>query len=92
MPVDKFGRFSHRAPPRGPRGERGVSGPSGEGFLKTENSDYNINWKQLKNIKEPQDLNDATTKNYVDEKIKQIKEYLKDEIDKIKLLTKEKNV
>lgn len=79
MSVDKFSRFSNRTPPRGPRGkqgeqgppgvqgERGLPGPSGEGFLKTESGDYNIHFKRLKNVQEPQEQEDATTKKYVDE-------------------------
>lgn len=88
MPVDKFGRFSHRAPPRGPRGERGIPGPPGEGFTKNENGDFNINWKQLKNITEPQEDSDAATKNYVDTKIQDIKTILENEIQNFKTTNK----
>lgn len=80
MPVDKFGRFSHRPPPRGPRGERGIAGPPGDGFLKTENGDFDINWKHLKNISEPLDDSDAATKKYVDIRIQQIKTIPENEI------------
>ena len=88
MSVDKFGRYSHRTPPRGPRGKQGERGPSGaqgppgEGFVKTENGDYTINGKRLKNIQEPQEQKDAATKSYVDQKIDQLRQSLQIEIEK----------
>ena len=95
MSVDKFGRYSHRAAPRGPRGEKGLPGvegkqglpgppgPPGEGFLKTENNDFNINWKRLQNLHEPIEQSDATTKQYVDHAIDQLKKYFENEFNKI---------
>lgn len=83
MTVDKFGRYSNRAPPRGPRGskgERGLPGPTGEGFLKTESGDYDIGFKRLTNIQEPQEQKDAANKKYVDKTYEQLREYIQIEI------------
>lgn len=92
MSVDKFGRYSYRTPPRGPRGkqgepgpsglqgERGFPGPAGEGFLKTESGDYNLTFKRLKNIQDPQEQGDAANKKYVDNVNEQLREYIKYEV------------
>ena len=68
MSVDKFGRFSKRGS-RGPMGERGtpgVEGMPGNGFKLTLEGDYDLDFKHLKNVKDPVHEQDATTKKYVD--------------------------
>lgn len=78
MSVDKFGRFSKKGKfgptgDRGPRGLPGERGPPGEqgvqgiGFKLTSNGDYNLNYKNIKNVKSPQDKEDAVNKIYVDD-------------------------
>lgn len=94
MSVDKFGRYSHRNAPRGLRGEKGPPGeegkqgppgpigPPGEGFLKTENNDFNLTWKRLQYLHEPIEQSDAATKQYVDQEIDHLKNYFLNEFYK----------
>ncbi len=59
MSVDKFGRHEdslHR---------KGLRGPPGQGFLLTEDGNYDMNNKLICNLGEPVLTNDAVTKNYV---------------------------
>ncbi|XP_037906093.1 short-chain collagen C4-like [Hermetia illucens] len=65
--------------PRGPEGKSGkdgLQGLHGAGFNKTESGDYNIKFKQLKNLGEPVEDADASTKNYVNINIEKLKEYI----------------
>ena len=61
MSVDKFGRYSAK------KGRTASRGPPGVGFVLTADGDYSIQHKCLKNVKTPNDPDDATTKAYVDD-------------------------
>lgn len=80
-PIGPRGERGESGPPGlqgvpGPPGLQGVPGTPGEGFLKTENGNYNINWKRLQNLQDPQEKEDAATKNYIDEKIEELNKKL----------------
>lgn len=73
MSVDKFGRIStssSRGVVRNVRGERGV------GFNLTVDGDYDMQMKNLKNLKIPMGVNDAATKKYVDDEVAEIRKEL----------------
>lgn len=62
------GEPGEQGPPggRGPSGERGLRG---EGFNLTKSGNYDLNLKCLKRVGDPQENNDSTTKQYVDNEI-----------------------
>ncbi|WP_221935835.1 hypothetical protein, partial [Klebsiella pneumoniae] len=59
MSVDKFGRHE------GSLLRRGLQGPRGQGFLLTEDENYDMTNKLIRNLGEPLLANDAATKAYV---------------------------
>lgn len=70
MPIDKFGRFSQAG---GSIGAQGPQGLKGIGFSQTLNGDYDLCKKRIINLKNPVENNDATSKDYVDNRIKELK-------------------
>ena len=59
MSLDKFGRYSRNAGTAQP-------GPPGPGFIFTPDGQFDMQGKQLKNLKAPSDADDAATKDCVD--------------------------
>ena len=79
--VDKFGRVNKNG---GLSGTRGPQGSSGIGFYLTVNGEYDIRFKQIKNLQQPTDYNDAATKKYVDHQTENIKQSINEKLDMFK--------
>lgn len=67
MVIDKFGRSSSHKFNNSPHNK-----PRFFGFSLTPSGDFDFQKKRICNISKPTELNDATTKLYVDENLKQI--------------------
>lgn len=77
MSVDKFGRSTNKFQ----RVIVGPAGPPGNGFKRTENGDFDIEGKRLRNIKSPTTPDEAVNKAYIDDKLENKEKILRDYID-----------
>lgn len=68
--------------PPGPPGKNGEQGSKGDGFSLMLNGDYDLAFKHIKNLAEPLENADATTKNYVDSLIDIKDEEIRNNINK----------
>lgn len=77
MSVDKFGHYNlnnKTTATVGPQGLRGI------GFHQTASGDYDLQNKRLINLKDPIEIKDAATKNYIDKEINKLKEIINESI------------
>jgi hypothetical protein len=63
--IDKFGRRSNK------RFSTEIRSPPAHGFMLTRDGNYDMENKRLSNLNNPFDSNDAATKKYVDENLKE---------------------
>lgn len=64
MSVDKFGKHISK------KEDKNLRGPPGKGFNLTLDGNYDVQNKLIKNLKDPEDIYDAATKNFVESQFK----------------------
>lgn len=85
MSVDKFGHYnlnSKTTAISGPQGIRGV------GFKQTAEGDYDLQKRRLINLKDPIEMMDAATKNYIDIEINKLRDINKESIESYQYIDK----